>query len=115
MLDDLDMDTIELVENSIEESWSRWKEAFVSIMNRCIPKVSLSERKNLPWLTKVIINKIKKRNYFYKKSKSHGRPEDFERYKSLRNNVVSMLHQSKARFFESLDPNLVRVNHSGRL
>ena len=55
----------------------------------------------MPWLTKEIVNKIKKRNYYYRKSK---RLEDFEKYKRLRNSVVSMLRQSKARFFEKLDP-----------
>ena len=50
------------------------------------------------------MNKIKKRNYYYRMSKRYGRPEDFKRYKNLRNSVVLMLRQSKARFFEILDP-----------
>ena len=82
MLDDLDLDSI-FAENSIEESWMRWKEAFLSIMDKCIPKVNLPDRRNLPWLTREIVNQIKKRNYYYRKSKRCGRPEDLERYKSL--------------------------------
>lgn len=39
MLDDLNLDTI-FVENCIEECWNRWKEAFLSIMDKCIPKVN---------------------------------------------------------------------------
>ena len=68
MLDNLNLDII-FVENSIEECWNQWKEAFLSIMDKCIPKVNLPDRRNLPWLTKEVVNQIKKQNYYYRKSK----------------------------------------------
>ena len=73
-------------------------------MDKYIPKVNLPDRRSLPWLTREIVNQIKKRNYYYRKSKRRGRPEDFKRYKNLQNNAVSMLCQSKANFFEKLNP-----------
>ena len=46
LLDELDLETI--IDSSIENSWSRWKETFLAIMERCIPKAQLPNRKNLP-------------------------------------------------------------------
>ena len=51
MLDELDLESI-IDENDIELSWTRWKKAFLSIMDKCIPKAKLPNRINLPWLTK---------------------------------------------------------------
>ena len=64
LLDELDLDTI-IDDSSIENSWSRWKDAFLAIMERCIPKAQVPNRKNLPWLTKEIVRLIRKRNYSY--------------------------------------------------
>ena len=49
---------------------------------------------------------IKKRNYYYRIARKYGRPEDYDRYKCLRNDVVSSLRRSKAKLFNTLNPNL---------
>ena len=61
--------------------------------------------KNLPWLTKDIIQLIHKRNNFFKKAKKfQNDPKDLQQFKATRNKVVSKLRSSKQRFFSSLDP-----------
>ena len=82
-------------------------------MDRCIPKVNLATRQN-KLITQGDRKSNKKRNYYYRKSKRHGRLEDFERYKSLQNSVVSMLRQIKANPDFSRNWIQVRVNRSGR-
>ena len=76
----LDMDSI-IDSNSVEKSWSNWKITFTSIMEDCVPKAQLHNRRNLPWLTKEIVRTIKKRNYYYRIARKHGRSEDYDRYK----------------------------------
>ena len=93
LIDMLDMESI-IDGNSVEKSWTNWKRAFMSI----IPKAQLPNRRNLPWLTKEIVKTIKKRNYYYRIARKYGRPEDYDRSKCLRNDVVSSLRRSKAKF-----------------
>ena len=59
LIDMLDMDSI-IDSNSVEKSWSYWKRTFMSIMEDCVPKAQLPNRRNLPWLTKEIVRTIKK-------------------------------------------------------
>ena len=65
LIDMLDMDNI-IDSNSVEKSWSNWKRTFMSIMENCVPKAQLPNRRNLSRLTKEIVKTIKKRNYYYK-------------------------------------------------
>ena len=101
----LDMDSI-IDSNSVEKSWSNWKRTFMFIMEDCVPKAQVPNRRNLPWLTKEIVRTIKKRNYYYRIARKHGRSEDYDRYKCLRNDVVSALRLGKAYFLNTLNPNL---------
>ena len=103
LLDELDLDTI-IDDSSIENSWSRWKDAFLAIMERCIPKAQVPNRKNLPWLTKEIVRLIRKRNYYYRRYQRGRWAKDQQKYKSLRNKVITMLRDSKAKFFNNLNP-----------
>ena len=105
LIDMLDMDSI-FDSNSVEKSWSNWKRTFMSIIEDCVPKAQLPNRKNLPLLTKEIVRTIKKRNYYYRIASKHGRCEDYDRYKCLRNDVVSALRLGKANLFNTLYPNL---------
>ena len=78
----------------------------MSIMEDCVPKAQLPNRRNLPWLTKEIVRTIKERKYYYRIARKHGRSEDYDRNKCLRNDVVSALRLGKAIFFNTLNPNL---------
>ena len=73
-------------------------------MEECIPRAELPDRRNPPWLTKEIVRTIKKRNYYYKLARKHGRPVDYDNYKRLRNEVVNALRTNKAKFFSNLNP-----------
>ena len=99
LIDMLDMESI-IDGYSVETSWTNWKRAFMSIMEDCIPKAQLPNRRNLPCLTKEIVKTIKKRNYYYRIARKYGRPEDYDRYKCPRNYVVSSLRHSMAKKFK---------------
>ena len=88
----------------IQTSWLRFKTAFLDVMEQCIPRSVVPNRQNLPWLTKTIIQMIKKRNYFFKKAHRSGNSVDYLKFKQLRNRVVSELRLAKQRFFCNLHP-----------
>ena len=81
--------------SDIERSWHNWKQVFLGIMEECIPCSTLPNRKNLPWLTKHIIQLIRKRNNLFKRAQRSGDPRDYQSYKEIRNKVVSELRTSK--------------------
>ena len=55
-------DWFTLFSNDVNKTWSRWCEKFLSIMQDCIPRKVLPKCKNFPWLSKGLVNSIKKRN-----------------------------------------------------
>ena len=105
LLNQLDLEHI-FAESSIDECRLHWKEAFYEIMDTCIPKGSLPSKHSLPWMTKEIVQLIKKRNYYYRKykqNKSYGTS-----YKRTKNRVITKFRQSKQKFFSN------QQRHSGR-
>ena len=103
LLCDIDFDEI-LDPGDIEESWRHFKTIFMEVMEQCIPKSVLPQRRNLPWLSKEIIQLIKKRNYYFKRARSNGGPNDLAKFRQLRNKVVSKLRIEKKTFFSELEP-----------
>ena len=70
-------------------------------MELCIPHTTAKVRRNLPWLNKGILNAIKKRDTLFRTAKATGKSCDRERYNQKRNQVVSMLRESKQSFFDN--------------
>ena len=54
---DVDFDEI-LDSNDMQKNWTQFKVVFLDIIEQCIPKAVL-QRRNLPWLTKQVIQLIK--------------------------------------------------------
>ena len=80
--------------SDIQVSWSRFKTAFLDVM----------EQENLPWLNKGIIQLIRRRNLYFRKVHCSGNREDHEKFKQLRNKVVAQLKHAKRDFFTNLHP-----------
>ena len=67
----------------------------MGIMEQCNPKATISPRRNLPWMNKHVRAKIRKRNVAYRKGRKTRCPSVWNKNRTLRNQVVSMLRQSK--------------------
>jgi len=50
-------------------SWNNWCKAFLDIMHRCIPYTSMPNRQNLLWLSKEIIQLMRKKIALFRRSK----------------------------------------------
>ena len=77
-------------------SRANFTERFLTIMEECIP------HRNLPWLTKNIIQLIRRRNLFFKKTKKSMSEVYIQKYKRLKNKIVSLLRNKKKEYFNTL-------------
>lgn len=96
LLCDMDLDDI-LNPYDIQKSWKRFKSAFLDVMEQCIPRSVLPARKNLPRLTKEIIQ-------FFRKAHRSGNTEDHLKFRHARNRDVAELRFAKRRFLTNLHP-----------
>ena len=70
-------------------------------MCECIPRKTLPKHKNLPWLSKGLVNSIKRRNLLYKRGKLSG---NLSKYKLMRNKVTRELRRAKKSYFQKINP-----------
>ena len=97
----MDLGTI-LNPYDIQMSWKRFK--YASVMEQCIPRSVLPAKNNLPWLTKEIIQLIRKRNHHFRKANRSGDRADYLKFRQVRNRVVTELRLAKRRFLTNLHP-----------
>ena len=103
MAEETDWDAL-LHEDDIDRSAINWHKRFMEIMIACIPRKSLRRRRNLPWLTKNIIQHIRKRNAVIQAAKNSAKTEKYSKFRKLRNEVVSMLKNAKSTYFKKINP-----------
>ena len=58
--------------SSIDSAWDLWEQKFMSVMEECIPRATISQQRNLPWMNRWIKSKIRKRNRVYSKARTTG-------------------------------------------
>ena len=91
----------ELSPNDGDSSWSRWKSHFFSVVKETIPSKLISTKPNPPWISNDIVQFIRKRSRLYKRAKRSINPNLMEKYKLLRNRIVSTIRARKRDFFAS--------------
>ena len=72
-----------LTDVNISIAVANFTERFLTIMKECIPHCYLRKRCNLPWLTKSIIQLIRRHNLFFKKAKQSMSEVHIQKYKRL--------------------------------
>ena len=91
LIEGTDWDSL-LDPEDINTSWKNWSVKFLEIMQSSIPTTTLPPRRNRPWLTKKLVQAIRRRNALYKKAKASN---DFTKYRRYRNKVVNYLRSAK--------------------
>ena len=102
----------ELSPNDIDSSWSRWKSHFFSVVKETIPSKLISTKPNPPWISDDIVQSIRKHSRLYKRSKRSINPNLMEKYKLLRNRIVSTIRARKRDSFASFCSTLVDPKRS---
>ena len=70
-----------LITGEVDTSWNNGQNRFLEITRECVPHRRLSPHHNLPWLSKSLVQLMRRRNMLFSRSKSSKKKSDFERYK----------------------------------
>ena len=90
-----------LNQSDMNKSWCNWRDKFMQIMHETIPSGTIPPRRNRPWLTKKLIQAIRKRNALHKRAKATN---NYTKYRHYRNKVVGLLKNAKMAYFRKLNP-----------
>ena len=74
----------------------------MQVMEACISQSFLKARKNLPWLTKSVIQAMRRRNSLFHAAKRSNDDYLWSKYKAVRNQVVALLHQNEEQYIRTL-------------
>ena len=88
-------------QSDVNRSWSNWRDRFMQIMHDCIPSGVIPPQRNRPWLTKKLIQAMRRRNAIYKQAKVTN---NYTKYRHYRNKVVEPLRNAKIAYFRKLNP-----------
>ena len=83
------------------KSWGMFYKVLVDLLNSHSPmKTKRIRLKAIPWLTNDIKKLMHSRDFYKKRAAKFSNPQDWEKYKSLRNQVTSEIRDSKAKFYK---------------
>jgi len=83
---------------------------FLALWNNVSQKLLLPSTV-ISMATKSISSSIRKRNYHFKRAKHFGRPDQFYKYKKMRNRVTSTLRKMVGSFsFRTLTSTLITIS-----
>ena len=100
LIDEHDWDFLKTAD--IDAAWSAFKSTFLEIMSKCIPKKEIYIRPSIPWLNTTLLRKIRKRNYYFQRSKYFRSQYYITKYKQLRNELVKDLRAAKSAYLLSI-------------
>ncbi len=93
----------ELTISDIDGAWNEFQHLFLSTLKRHIPQRSMSgKKKQVPWLTALVLQRISKRNAARKLAKRKDTPSLWQRFRCLRNKAMEAVRAAKRAFFKSL-------------
>ncbi len=101
MVEEVDWDSL-LPEDDVDLAAVNWHSKVMEIMHACIPQQTLNERRNMPWLTKNVTRLMRKHNAAFQAAKRSPRSH-LDKFRKLRNKVVSLLRNGKRSYLEQLN------------
>ena len=87
---------------TINEVWQEFKRILHETMRKYIPQKTLSNRRNLPWLTYEIKRRIRQKQRFYNKARKTNDPNDWNEFRNLRRTVKQMLVKAHTTYVMNL-------------
>jgi len=87
---------------SVEEKWSSLKEQIIETANKHIPRKTLKEKYNIPWLTRSIKKMMKKRSKLYNKARKTRLDQDWAKYRRVRNNIRRALDDAHEKYINDI-------------
>ena len=80
-------------ERSVEENWKFLHEQYLQLIEKHVPKKTLSTKSHLPWMNTTLKRLLKKKQRTYNHAKKYQHKEDWNEYKNLKPYKGLMYHQ----------------------
>ena len=93
----------------LDADWEKWKNTFLSTAADHIPRKSLNKNSSLPWFDGEIKHLINKKDFCRKRAKQSLNPSAWEKFRTLRRQVKSLLHDKRKEFSQNL-PDLLKTS-----
>jgi len=87
-----------MLPEDIDGAWDTWQREFLKIMEQTIPKSTLPNRHNIPWVNKSIVQAVRKRNGL---SELANNASYTRMYTRAHNRVTTMIRNAKWSYFRS--------------
>ena len=101
--------TINEMDSSINDDWSLWKNAVMTVVHECIPSKLVDPCRSPPWITPNILHQIRKKFTARKRYIREGTEYLRVKFSKLRSEVKKAIQRSRESFFSSLG-NTLYVN-----
>ena len=97
------MDWESLKDDNIDNYVENLKNAIIAITTECVPNRSIKVKpSDPPWLTSALKRHIRKRKRAYKKALQSNLDRHWNKFKTLRNEAITMIRDSKQKFFKKI-------------
>ena len=97
------MDWESLKADNIDNYVENLKNAIISITTECVPNLNIKVKpSDPPWLTSALKRHIRKRKRAYKKALRSNLDRHWNKFKTLRNEAITMIRDSKQKFFKKI-------------
>ena len=98
---------LELMNDDIDVFCQNITNKIMTLTEECIPhKVITVRPSEPPWLNSIIKRKIRSRKRHYRKAKRTNNQSDWRRFRTIRNEVTSLIRSSKKAYYNSLSTKL---------
>lgn len=88
---------------TVDDAWTSFEKNFITIADRHAPMCSKRVRSNtLPWINDHIRGLIMQRNFHHKKAQKSGSSNEWNIYRSLRNEVSTCIRKAKETYYSNL-------------
>ena len=94
------------LEDSVEQSWIKFKDILMTAADQCIPTFTLKHNKTKGYISDEVLSLIKKKRRSYRMAKRSGNQKYQSRYRSLCNTVRRLTRRDKDTYLEDLTSNL---------
>lgn len=91
-----------LCTSDINYSWNAWKSTLSTCIDQAIPKSKLRNHRQAPWISKLIVASLKKRNALFKQWKKAPSEVKWEKYRIIRNLVKNNIRNAYEQYIHNI-------------
>ena len=91
---------------SVDEDWLKFRDLLLSVVDQCIPIVTLRSKKRMNWLSEETLHMIRKKRRAFKLAKRSQKDKDFRKYRDISNRVCDLTRKDHKEHLEEITKDL---------